>query len=59
MNLALGPLRAHLSRHVCWIRLFGFGFKVADRAKARPLYSDRLHEFRISRVGVRVLGRSS
>lgn len=59
MSIDLGPLQAHLSRRLCWIRLFGFGFKVADRAKVRPLYSDRLHEVRIGRIGVRVFGRSS
>lgn len=57
MSIDLGPLQAHLSRRLCWIRLFGFGFKVADRAKVRPLYSDRLHEVRIGRIGVRLLGR--
>ena len=58
MNIALGPVQAHVSRRLCWVRLFGFGLKVADRAKARPLYSDRLHEVRIGRIGVRLLGRT-
>ena len=57
MSIDLGPLQAHLTRRLCWIRLFGFGLKVADRTKTRPLYSDRLHEVRIGRIGVRLLGR--
>lgn len=56
MNAQLGPIALHLSRSVCWIRVFGIGVKVADRVALPPLFSDRIHEIRIGRIGIRFLG---
>jgi hypothetical protein len=41
MNLTLGPLQAHLSRDITWVRLFGFGVKVKDTRRVPPIFSER------------------
>lgn len=49
----LGPLELHMSTDCVWLRLFGYGAALHDRAVSPPLFAARNGgEYRIGRFGL-------